>query len=732
MKNILSPFSIALFIVSSMFFLAFFLSSCTSAEQIKGDREYAQYNYSRAVDHYKKSLTKKNDPKVRLRLADAYIQNNLTQDAEDQFRQIPFLPQDAQLKFARILMINKHYPEARKVVQRNLRANPGNEEFKTLLSSLDSMAVYVNSEPEFEVHRLPAPINQQGSNFGATYFANGIIFASERPEGKKNWEAGWTGASFLDLYFAECTGSNNWSQPVPLTGKVNSPYHEGIASFNPNENTIFFTRNDFYQGRKGKDNENVNHLQLYFASLEAGNWNNVQPFPYNGDDFSTGQPSLANDGTTLYFISDQPGGYGGTDIYVCLYENGTFSAPKNLGPEVNTFGDEMFPFIHPNGTMYFASNGHPGMGGLDLFKTQFESGSWSSPENMNAPLNSSRDDFALILDQDQQTGYLSSNRNTKGGVDELFSFSELKPALKLNGIAVNQLTREPLPGAKIELEEIETGKTLTAYAGPLGEFSFSILTDRNYRLVGSKELFKPAKKEISTVDVDAPIRTILELEPIEVQLDGIVVNKTTGKPIQGANVELTDHADQSTRTVVSGPDGKFNFPLQPGSVYSLHSSKKRFTGGYASVSTVDVTSSETFFRKLAMDSLILNKPIVLENIYYDFDKDNIRTDAALELDKLYKVLIENPSINIELSSHTDSRGNDAYNLDLSDRRAHSAVQYLISKGIDRNRMTARGYGESRLVNECANGVQCSEEDHQLNRRTEFKVTSFSDVADISK
>lgn len=727
MKKVIQPSTLALLLVSALFVLATILSGCTNLHRMRGDRHYERFNYALAAKEYVKSLDRKKDQSVRLRLAEAYRQNNQTHLAEKHYRKIVNLSPGDRAEFAAVLMINGKYQAARKLIRTNLRARPDDQDFRLLLASCDSLPVFLHSEPAYTIERLPAPVNTGGSNFGTTFYGDGIVFASERPSSQKGREAGWTGQNFLDLFYTEQTHSDDWSDPVALQGRVNTAYHEGAATFHPEGNHVFFTRNNFFKGRKFKDAEDVNHLQLFYAKNEDGQWKSVRSFPFNSDAYSTGQPAMAQDGQTLYFISDMPGGFGGTDIYVTSFSDGEFSEPVNLGPEINTTGDEMFPFIHVDGSLYFASNGHPGLGGLDLYRASYEADEWSRPQNLRAPLNSSRDDFALAVYPDGEYGFFSSNRGTEDGTDEIYSFEKRKQPLRLDGIVLDKVTRDPIPGALVTLLNTLTGKEMAVHAGPLGEFQFPIEAGQHYRLDGTMDLYVPDSKGIDTEGIEVPIRTVLELEPVRIDLEGVVLNRQTGAPIPNARVELVNHADGTSRSVQSDPKGAFAFRLAPESVYTLRGAKKGYNDDYESVSTKNITRSEVIRKELFLDSLEIGKAIVLENIYYDFDKWNIRTDAATELDKLVRVLRENPEINIELSSHTDSRGSDAYNLRLSDNRARSAVAYIISRGIAARRLVARGYGETRHVNACANDVPCSEEDHQMNRRTEFKVTSYGNL-----
>ncbi|MFC7526999.1 OmpA family protein, partial [Parapedobacter sp. GCM10030251] len=357
-----------------------------------------------------------------------------------------------------------------------------------------------------------------------------------------------------------------------------------------------------------------------------------------------GHAALSGDGSILYFVSDMPGGRGGTDIwYSQRRADGSWGAPVNAGAVINSAGDELFPNIGPDGTLYYSSDGFAGMGGLDVFEATGSGQQWSGPRNLRYPVNSPGDDFAYITTYEGDegiAGYLSSNRRGGKGSDDIYSFTFEKPRIViiLQGTASDKNTKDRLADVSVTLYD------------------------------GSRE---------------------------------IVARKRT---------------DGS---------GTFEFVLEGDRQYTVLGQKEKYHGDSARVSTAGITKSDTLEVALLLEPIFeVGRTFELENIYYDFDKHNIRPDAAAVLDELVRTLRDNPTLRIELSSHTDSRGSDAYNMALSQRRAQSAVDYLVSRGIARERMVAQGYGETRLVNGCGNGVPCSREQHQANRRTEVTVLEY--------
>ena len=418
--------------------------------------------------------------------------------------------------------------------------------------------------------------------------------------------------------------------PKALPGEVNGRYHDGPAVLSPDGRTLYFTRSDYQRFRLNKDYESVSHLKLFQATLANGEWTSIEPFAHNGEEFSTGHAAISRDGNTIYFISDRAGGFGGTDIYSSTRSEEGWSKPINLGATINSAGNEMFPTFHGD-TLYFSSNGHAGLGGLDIFKTWKNEEGWTVPTNVNAPLNSTFDDLSLIFNEDGISGYLSSDRT---GSDAIHSFVMNDPVFAMKGICINNIDGSPMPGVPVK-----------------------------------------------------------------------VTNKTTGEVIE----LITDDA------------GYFDMDLDPGQDFLVHVSMDDMFTETADVSTLGQRVSKTFELKMNMRPIEVDKPIVVNNIYYDYDKWDIRPDAAMELLKLARIFKDNPGLSFELSSHTDSRASHLYNLVLSEARAKSAVDFLIRNGVDPDRIVARGYGELQPINNCRDGVECPEELHQQNRRTEFKV-----------
>lgn len=615
--------------------LIFMLGACSEYHIQKGDLYYDNIAYSSAIHHYEKAYRKTDDSAVELKLAESYLKVGLMDSAELIYAKAIKRGSRAPklyLDYGKVLMENGKHQEATAYFKKYLLIHTNDPVARMLLASCNSVQSRYRDTTLFVLK----PILEKDfiNTFSIIEYQNGAIFAADKEVFSGRKTASWTGNSYLDLYTMKKDVEGNWLKPELLHGDVNGRLHEGPATFSKDGNTVYFTRSNYFKRKMKVNDEQENNLKIFKATLTDNKWKNLEEFPYNSDDYSVGHPTISDDGKTMYFVSDMPGGHGGTDLYKSTFENNTWTKPENLGTAINTSGNEMFPYVHSDGALYFSSDALNSMGGLDVFLTYNNGERWMKPENLNYPLNSNKDDFGFSINKDNITGFVSSSRAT---TDKMYSFNIMPPTFNLLGIARLKGTRTPIEGVLVEVTNSKTG-------------------------------------EISNM--------------------------------------------------VSDVKGNFKLKLAPEIEYNLYCTKFGCFSKTDKISTVGLKYSEDFFADFEVEPIVIDKPIVLENIYYDFDKWAIRQDAAIELDKLVRILNDNPTLEIEMGSHTDVRGNDQYNLVLSDKRAMAAVQYLIVKGIDPSRLTFKGYGEKVLVNGCKNDVFCSEEDHQKNRRTEFKVTKI--------
>lgn len=712
-----------------------------------GDYYYKQFDYRKAIEFYKRTLKKdEKNAHALQRIADSYRLLNDWASAEPYYQQLANMDSTHsdplnKLYYAEALRANQKYADAKTYYKMYADANPNDNSVKDRLAGLDKVEELSKDQGTYDIQNLK--INSKYSDFGPSFYKDtGIFFCSNRyeePYVKHKDE--WTHATFLQIYQAYKTDSTGQvGKPELMHGKQpDKKFHEGTTSYNDKMKELYFDRSNYNGKRAFFAADKTVKLKIYrVAWLEdQKQWGAeaVEAVPFNDKEYSVGHPSLTKDAKTLYFASDKPGGYGGVDLYMCTREiGGAWSAPINLGPKINTSGDEMFPYISEEGTLFFASNGHGGLGGLDVYstnpvKTGKQSG-WTEPENLGYPINTNSDDFGYILSPDNKTGYFCSNRPGGQGDDDIYSF--VKKGVILNGMVYDAATGLPIEGAEVVMKEEETERG-RAKSGKEGEFSFPAIPHHKYKFNATHDGYLPAEV-VTDVKEKPDLVKIPMVAEGGITLEVTVIDKKTRDPLEGSKIKITNLKTNKDEFCSANKEGKCSFTLDPETNYRLEASKE--TGDpetkYLTVTATQSTNGKraptTLYSVLELERVKKGIAIKIENIYYDLDKWYIRPDAAKELDKLVKVLKDNPTIEIELSSHTDCRATAKYNQQLSSKRAEAAVQYLTQQGIDAKRMIAAGYGESHLVNKCAcEGtfvVPCTDEQHQENRRTEFKILKF--------
>lgn len=726
----------------------------------KANKLYEAFSYPEAAEIYKGIVEKKGTPEAIIKLAECYRLMNEPAEAEQWYARVVELDESEDihyLNYGMALKMNDKCDEAREVFLEYANRVPADTRGMRLVESCD-MEDYFKQDPNIYILKI-ADINSGESDFGPAFFDEGIVFSSARGGKFEERIYNWTNAPYLDLFYSE-READEVDKPWKLKraklfkGKANTWLHEGTVTFSKDQETMFFTRNNYIKGKKGKDSDNTIRLKVYTAQKKGDKWGDIVELPFNSDEYSVGHPTLSADGETLYFVSDMPGGYGEEDIYMSINEgDGEWSEPENLGPEINTEGREMFPFVHEDGTLYFSSDALPGLGGLDVFETRMVDGSWTKPANLRIPINSYYDDFGFILNAERTEGYLASNREGGDGDDDIYAFT--KTAFMLEGLIVDCNTEEPIEAALVELyEDGELNQQIITYSD--GKFSFPILKDTDYTAKVTKAKYEEVEQIFTTREMESnKMELVIPICPdesltgnidggtgtdgtgtdgtIKCVLRGQVYDSTNKTPIEGATVRLTNRETKYVQTTTTDADGYYYFDLVPDQDFTIMAVKTYYFTKTKEFSTRGIDCTEPSEKDIPLDlemtkidieEVVPEEVLALNHIYYDLDKDFIRDDAAIELDKVVKLMYDNPGILVELGSHTDSRASDAYNMDLSQRRAQSAVDYIVGRGIASDRITAKGYGESQLTNGCSNGVRCTEGEHQANRRTEFKVVGY--------
>jgi outer membrane protein OmpA-like peptidoglycan-associated protein len=626
-------------------------------------------------------------------------------------------------------------------------------------------------------------INTENLEFSPTFYQNGIVYVtSRRKAGAVDKKIGET---FFELFYSDLDRRGYPMKPQEFSVNINSTMHEGPVTFNRKGDVVYFTRNNEQNGIQKADSKGVTRLKIYEAHKGEFDWENVQELPFNNDEYSTCHPSLSPDGRRLYFTSDMPGGYGGFDLYFVEKRGESWSMPINLGPDINTPQNEVFPFIHESGVLFFSSNGHSSRGGLDIFMVNISTQTWGRVVNLGIPFNSPHDDLGFILDADGEFGFFASNRSGGKGKDDVYVFELPEGIEGINTgielatqfIVYDETTRQRIPGAAIrvlerssdglirenEFYDIQLEPSVTnpdelliklkqkdpyemgnpvLYTDANGEGIYRLKTDKNYFVFVTKDGFRSSQLTYATIGEAGDQVVRIPLMQMDcAQLEGIVTSEGLNIPIPNATVRIYNNTTREETALRADSEGKFEFCLPMGFEFTIYAEKEGFTRGIDRISTLEAvaTESQMLNIQLLMSPLadnILREPIkagsiiVLENIYYDFNKSAIRSGEARELDALVKLMQQFPSMEIELTAHTDSRGSEEYNLDLSKKRAESAKDYLVGKGISPKRITAVGMGEAKLRNNCLDDTPCTEEEHQYNRRTEVRISRIEEDINV--
>lgn len=635
------------------FLMIGFFSFSQKVQLKKADAKYEQFHYVNAIKTYEK-VANKGYKSVELfsKLGDSYyFQSNLN-EANKWYEQLFALNQKVDseyyFRYAQTLKSIGDYKKADEMMAAFDKLN--NADLRALLAKnqINYLEEIKKNSGRYRVQN--AGINSEYSDYGASFYKSTLVFTSARDTGgvfvKKH---NWTNQSYTNLYGSIVTENGNLAEPEKFSKKIDTRYHESTPVFTNDGMTMYFTRNNFLNGKKGRDSKKTILLKLYKATRVGDSWVNVTELPFNSDEYNCAHPALSPDEKTLYFSSNMPGSKGMSDIYkVAILSDGSFGIPVNLGGSINTEARETFPFISNSNELYFASDGHPGLGGLDVFITQLkEDGTHGKIKNVGAPVNSNSDDFAFIMDTATKNGFFSSNRKEDNlGFDDIYKCTETIPVPKdcqqsLTGLLVDAETKLPIAGVKVVLYDLNYVKIDELTTDQNGKFDFGqVACETKFRIQFDQKEY--AQKETL-----------------------VITPKDSG--ITDVLIELTPNLQ----------------PLQVGRD--------------------------------------LRKTLGIDIIYFDLDKSNIRPDAAVELAKILEVMKEYPTLEIDVRSHTDSRQTSKYNINLSERRAKSTIEWLIQNGVAPNRLTGKGYGETQLLNSCADDVPCSEEEHQANRRSEFII-----------
>jgi outer membrane protein OmpA-like peptidoglycan-associated protein/tetratricopeptide (TPR) repeat protein len=650
------------------------MADAQTASIKNADKKYDSYAYADAIKAYEKLVEKGvREERIFQRLGNSYYFIGELKDALKYYQELFSINENQEAdylyKYAQCLKSEGNYAKADEILEKFSQKVPSDKRAVLFLKNRNYLEDIKSNSGRFDI--ADAGINSKDSDYGSTILDNKLVFTSARDTGsiiKKNFK--WTNKAISTLYAVDLNPDGSIGKPM-LFHKQNLQvnFNQSTPVFTKDGKTMYFTRNNSVDGKRKQNENKVTFLKLYKAVLINNEWKEVQELPFNSDEYSVAHPALSVDEKTLYFASDMPGTLGLSDIYkVSILSNGGFGAPENLGPEINTEGRETFPFISDENELYFASDGRPGLGGLDIFVSKItKEGTFDEVQNVGEPINSKQDDFAFIINSKNRNGFFSSNRVNGHGLDDVYRFTENRRLIceqQISGIITDQETNETLSNVALILFD-EAGKTaVEAKSDANGNYVFSnVKCGKKYYIKTAKEdyLFKEVSITLKKATGSASLPIALEKKP---------------KPITAIPVVI-----------------KTNNSIKPVKV------------------TIAVGTDLGKLLKIPMN-------------FFDLGKATIKKSSEPQLQKMVDMLNQYPTIKVDIRSHTDSRSSSESNQILSDKRAESTKTWLISKGINADRLTAKGFGETQLVNKCADGVKCTEQQHQQNRRSEFIIVSL--------
>lgn len=631
------------------FLIVFLLCSLTSFSQkeIKANNNYDKLAYIDAIDIYEGVAEKGYKSKDLFQnLGNAYYFNGLLDKAKGWYDKLFDLNVDVEpeyyFRYSQSLKSVKDYNKADKMMEKFFELT-NDYRGEMYIKNKMYLTEIVDQLDKYKIE--DAGINSKDSDYGSYFFNKKMYFVTSRkPTKLKRNIDKWTNQNYSNLMSVEFDSNLRAVYIDEETDEINTKYHESSLVFTKDGETVYFTRNNFNNGKVGYDKDKTVLLKIYKATLKNKKWSKITELPFNNNNYNVAHPTLSSDGKFLYFSSDMPGGYGSSDLYrVAINEDGTFGLPENLGSKINTKSRETFPYINQEDVLYFASDGHLGIGGLDIFKSKKDDlGNYSQFENLGRPINSEKDDFGYSKSPFDNVSFFTSNRDGGQGFDDIYKLTEIpKPdTFKSDFIVLDALNLSPIPASKISI------------------------FDSNYNLI--KELNADEKGEFTLDNLRKDREYIIKVESEKYF--------TTEKRFKGSELK-----EEEKNEILMNPK------------------------------IIEIEPGDDLLKSLGV------------NIYFDLDQYFIRPDAEVELAKIIDVMIKYPQLKVHIKSHTDSRQTEAYNMRLSNFRAKSTMSYMVKKGVAKERLTAKGYGETELLNGCTDGVPCSREQHQLNRRSEFIV-----------
>ncbi len=694
-------------LLSILLVFAFQITNAQETDLDRAKKYFERTYYSEALPLYENAVENNRSKEVIQNIADCYYFTNDLKSAQKYYRFLvknfsKDLPADYYFRFAQSLKATANYAEANQMTKDYLAKSGNTQALNNFESDLKTLENVTAIGERFKIKNLE--VNTANSEFGGTNYNDTFVFAGVKKElSMMDKVYKWNNEGYLNVLSIPLTNINAKDSIVSyFSDAVNTKMHDATPIFTADGKTMYFTRNFTKKnGKRDKNKAKVSVLQIYKAEMVEGKWTNIISLPINNPDYSVAHPALSPDGKTLYFASDMPGSLGSFDIYSVEVNGGSFGTPKNLGDKINTNRREQFPFVSKDGKLYFSSNGHEGFGSLDVFVSDINGGNYTKPINVGLPINTGVDDFAFAIDSDTKEGYFSSNRKGGKGSDDIYSILETKPLIVedcmqyIAGTITDVDTKLPLEGAQVALFDFISKKDIQkVVVGADGKFNFTVECEKGYVVKASKDGYTEDERTL-TLQKDR-------------------------KKINEASMELKSLAKIQEEEAIAITEQKKaekaakEKALEEEKLVAEQEKKAKEAKKKEKVKEILAKEQDVVEEK---DKLVIKT----EPIYFDYDLWYIRRDSKPILDKVIGLMNKYPDMIVEIGSHTDIRGGKTYNRILSENRAQSTRDYFIDKGISANRINAKGYGESQPVVKCANEESCSEEQHELNRRSEFVI-----------
>jgi len=669
-------------------------------EQKRADMYFEKAFYSDAIGLYETILAKRENTDVMANLADCHYHTTNMQAAARWYgtllKKQGSLPQKIHYhRYYHALKAIGDYKKAHAILQEYHRGQNNLAALQKLQNDSTYIANVRAMGDRFTIENLS--LNTTTSEFAAVAIGADLIYTAARKQTQNEKIYPWNNQKYLDLYshpLEKITLPDSVS--IPFSKNINTKMHEGTFAITKDGKTLYFTRNNFKNGKRKTNGEKISTLKIYRAELKNGAWRNSIELPFNSNEFSNEHPSLNAAGNKLYFSSDRPGGYGGFDLYwVTVRPDGTFGNPTNMGPMINTAYKEQFPHLDQANNLYFASDGHPGFGSLDIFVAKYDNGNFQQPDNLGLPVNGGYDDFSFSLETGKKTGFFASNRPSGKGSDDIYRFAETKPLViedckqYIVGTLTDSITKAPLPNARIHLMDGSGNIIKELMTGTTASYAFDVSCKATYRIVAKKEAFEDNALSIRTDDErqrqhDGSLRLYsLKEKAIQQERDRLKKQQELVEKQENEKIEAKKKRQEQLKTTLEDAIARGEFYVKNGDTY-----------------------------------------IRTEEIHFDYSLWYLRRETRERLKKVVQVMKKYPSMVVEIGTHTDIRGDAAYNRDLSQKRADAVRDFFLENGIEENRAVAKGYGESKPIVPCKDEESCSEEDHEWNRRCEFKVLKW--------